>query len=77
MRSRANPGPVLVVSGTEDRATRLQEARALCAAAPGETELWEVEGAGHVDMAAAAGIDYQRRILAFFGRHLQRDAPCA
>ena len=70
-------GPLLVISGTEDRSTPIEEARALCAAAPGEADLWEVESAGHVDMAAAAGIDYERRILAFFGRHLQRDAPCA
>ena len=70
-------GPLFVISGDEDRSTPIAEARALFDAAPGAQEFWAVRGAGHVDMAAAAGIDYEKRILAFFGRHLQRDAPCA
>ena len=70
-------GPVLVVSGTRDRLTTPAETRALHAAAPGPKALWMVEGVGHVDMAAAAGSDYEGRVLAFLGRHLQQRVPCA
>jgi pimeloyl-ACP methyl ester carboxylesterase len=70
-------GPVLVASGALDRATTPAESRALHAAAAGPKELWLVAGAGHVDLAAAAGSDYERRVLAFLGRHLHRTVPCA
>lgn len=71
------PGAVLVASGAADRATTPEETRALHAAAPGPKALWLVEGAGHVDLAAAAGSDYEERVLAFLGRHLRRETPCA
>ena len=70
-------GPVLVASGALDRATTPAETRALHAAAAGTKDLWLVEGAGHVDLAAAAGSDYERRVLAFLGRHLRGTDPCA
>ena len=46
-------------------------------AAPGEKPLWLVEGAGHVDMASAAGSDYETRVTAFLGHHLALKVPCA
>lgn len=70
-------GPVLVVSGSRDLHTTPSETRAMFDAAAGPKELWMVEGAGHVDMAVAAGRDYEDRILAFLGRRLQRQPPCA
>ncbi len=73
----AYAGPVLIVSGAEDRLTPPSETRAMYDAAPGPKQLWMVEGAGHVDMAAAVGSDYEGRILAFLGRHLQDGIPCA
>ena len=70
-------GPVLVASGALDRATTPAETLALHAAAAGPKDLWLVEGVGHVDLATAAGSDYERRVLAFLGRHLRRSDPCA
>ena len=73
----AYDGPVLILSGSEDRLTTASETRALHAAAPGPKELWLVRGAGHIDLAAAAGADYEARILAFVDHHLARASACA
>ncbi len=73
----AYDGPVLILSGAEDRLTTLSETRALYDAAPGPKDLWLVRGAAHVDLAAAAGPDYEARILAFVDRHLARASACA
>lgn len=70
-------GPVLILGGTLDRATPPSETRALHAAAPGPKTLWLVEGAGHVDLAAAAGSDYEERVPAFLASQLQQMVPCA
>ena len=70
-------GPVLILSGSEDRLTTASETRALYAAAPGPKELWLGSGAGHVDLASAAGADYEARIQAFVERHLVRVSACA
>jgi fermentation-respiration switch protein FrsA (DUF1100 family) len=64
--------PVLVIAGTEDRHTTLEQSRALFAAANEPKELWEIPGAAHVDLAAFAPEEYQRRVLAFFAAHLSR-----
>ena len=70
-------GPVLILSGCEDRLTTPSETRALHAAASGPKELWLVRGAGHVDLASAVGPGYEARILAFVARHLARIPACA
>ena len=70
-------GPVLILSGSEDRLTTASETRALYTAASDPKELWLVRGAGHVDLASAAGADYETRILAFIHRHLVRVSACA
>ena len=71
------PGPVLVIGGGSDPLTTPSETRSLFDAAPGDKRLWIVEGAGHVDMASAAGSDYEARVTAFLGLHLDRTVPCA
>ncbi len=73
----AYPGPVLVAGGLEDRATPPSETRAMAAAAPGPATLWLVPGAGHVDLALAAGSDYEERVPAFLGLHLRQKISCA
>ncbi len=73
----AYPGPVMVIGGGADPLTTPSETRALFDAAPGEKRLWIVDGAGHVDMASAAGSDYEDRVTAFLGLHLQQKIPCA
>ena len=74
---RTYAGPVLILSGGADRHTTPEESRAMLAAAAGPKDLWILEGAGHVDMALAAGPVYDDRMLAFFGRHLQQNTSCA
>jgi fermentation-respiration switch protein FrsA (DUF1100 family) len=64
--------PLLLVAGTDDRRTTIQESRALYAAAPEPKEMWEVKGAAHVDFYQYAGAEYERRIIAFLA-HCLRD----
>lgn len=62
--------PVFVLGGTADRFTRLAETRALYARARGPKQLWEVDGAGHEDLLAYAGAEYQRRVGGFLATQL-------
>lgn len=66
--------PVLVIGGTGDRLTRIEETREMFAAAREPKQLWEVEGAGHVDLERFARPEYHRRILDFFGRYLRAES---
>jgi fermentation-respiration switch protein FrsA (DUF1100 family) len=63
--------PVLVVHGTEDRHTTIQEAERLYAAAPEPKEFYAVLGAAHVDLHAFRTRDYEERIGGFLRRHLR------
>jgi pimeloyl-ACP methyl ester carboxylesterase len=63
--------PVFVLGGTADRSTTIDETRALFAAAHAPKTLWEVAGAGHVDLQRFAGAEYDRRILAFLAATLR------
>lgn len=60
--------PIFVLSGDADRHTTPEESRAMFAAAPEPKEFWLVPGAGHEDLYAVAGQEYQQRLLAFFRR---------
>lgn len=62
--------PVLIVNGTDDSHTTLEEARAELAAAVSPKELWEVKGAGHVDLHDFALAEYERRVGDFIARYL-------
>jgi uncharacterized protein len=68
-------GPVLIVDGTRDNYTPIEDARALLAAAPEPKELWAVEGAKHVNLYTFAKADYERRVGDFLGRYLQAGTP--
>ena len=63
--------PVFLLAGTRDRYTPLAEARELFARASEPREFWPVEGAGHEDLHAFAGADYERRVGAFLERYLR------
>jgi fermentation-respiration switch protein FrsA (DUF1100 family) len=63
--------PLLVIAGTEDRYTKLDETRALFARAQSPKEIWEVRGAGHEDIHDYAPLEYERRVGAFFISHLR------
>jgi len=62
--------PVLIVNGTDDSHTTIEEARAELAAAVPPKELWEVKGAGHVDLHDFAPAEYERRVGDFIARYL-------
>ncbi len=64
--------PVLVVSGTADDRTPLEEARALFERAPQPKRFWAVEGAGHIDLERHDPDRYWCNVLPFLARHLRR-----
>lgn len=63
--------PLLLIAGTEDQYTRLNESRALFARATSPKELWEVRGAGHEDLHDYTPLEYERRVGDFLIAHLR------
>jgi len=74
-RMGALGAPVLIMNGTGDRHTPIEEARAIFAAASGPKELWAVEGAAHVNLHTFSGVDYERRVAAFLEKYLRPMDP--
>ncbi|MGE8288418.1 MAG: alpha/beta hydrolase [Stenotrophomonas sp.] len=64
--------PVLIASGSRDRHTPIDEARALYRAAAAPKQFWEVPGAAHVDLYAHDPAAYQRVVGAFLQSRLQQ-----
>jgi fermentation-respiration switch protein FrsA (DUF1100 family) len=64
--------PLLVIAGTEDRHTRIEEARRLYEAANEPRDFWAVQGAAHVDLQRFAPEAYRERVLAFLAKNLQK-----
>src|SRR5207302_3608175 len=58
--------PVLIIGGTADRHTTVDDTRLLFAAAREPREIWLLQGAAHVDFLDFAVDAYRQRILAFF-----------
>jgi fermentation-respiration switch protein FrsA (DUF1100 family) len=71
--------PLLLIAGSADRHTTLEQSRALFAAAVEPKELWIVDGAAHIDLDVFSAVAYRARILAFFGKTLRPkpDQPTA
>ena len=63
--------PVLIIGGTVDQQTTVDDTQQLFEAASEPKELWLVRGAGHVDYLAVASSEYRRRVLEFFDRNLR------
>lgn len=63
--------PKLFIAGAEDRHTTLAESKSLFDAAGEPKEFWAVEGARHEDLHAVRPPEYERRVLAFFAKHLR------
>ena len=63
--------PVLILNGTRDQHTTLEEAHALFAAAHPPKTFWAVEGAAHVNLHTYAKVEYEHRIAAFLGALLR------
>ena len=62
--------PVLVISGTLDAHTTLQESQRIFNAAPAPKQWWPVAGAGHVDLHQYNPAAYEARVLAFLERYV-------
>jgi uncharacterized protein len=63
--------PLLLMAGTADRYTTIEESRSLFERAAEPKRFWPVEGAAHVDLAAYAPEAYRAQVLSFFGEHLR------
>ncbi len=64
--------PVFILSGARDPWTPIEETRELFARATAPKTLWEVPGAGHVDLCDFAPKEYRRRMIAFLAEALAR-----
>lgn len=62
--------PVMIIAGTEDRRTRLNESKALYLRAKSPKRLWLINGARHEDFHRHSPTDYKRQVLDFFDRFL-------
>jgi len=73
---RANPRaalrqsrvPVLLIHGTSDTSIPPRHSRMLAAARPAGTRLWEVPGAEHCAALGVTPSEFERRVLASYGR---------
>jgi fermentation-respiration switch protein FrsA (DUF1100 family) len=63
--------PLLVVHGTGDRHTTLEEAQKLYARAPQPKEFYAVQGAAHVDLHAFSPKAYEERVGSFLAHYLR------
>ena len=63
--------PTLLISGTEDHTIPMHHAQELQAECPTHCILWIVQGADHGGASTVAQGDFERRILDWFGAHLE------
>lgn len=64
------PRPLLLIHGGRDDAVPVQWVQRLYAAAKEPKDLWLIDGAAHGQYAAAAGPEYEQRLLSFFTQAL-------
>ncbi len=62
--------PVLIIGGSEDQHTRIEETKNLFATANEPKNLWIINQAAHVDFHSFAKDQYEARISDFFSRYL-------
>lgn len=62
--------PVLVIGGSNDHHTTAAETQRLYRQAPGDKDLWLLEGAAHQDFYKFAGQVYEQKLSAFLAKHL-------
>ncbi|MGA0532403.1 alpha/beta hydrolase [Hansschlegelia sp. KR7-227] len=67
--------PILIASGVADDRTTIAETRALFDRATEPKRLWEVDGAGHVDLERRDPEAYWRMVLPFLSAALRPNAP--
>lgn len=69
--------PKLFIAGANDEDTRIEESRAIFAAAAEPKKLWVVNQAKHEDLLRFASQEYEREVLQFFDRYLRDSVPAA
>ena len=70
-RVSAAKSPILMLTGSRDRYTPLDEARALFQRAPAPKQFWIVDGAGHEDLHAFAPAAYEKLVKEFLDTWLR------
>jgi pimeloyl-ACP methyl ester carboxylesterase len=70
---KLSPRPVLVIHGTEDGTSQVDNGHRLYRAAGYPKELFIVNGAAHTRCYQDSPGEYERRVLAFYRRYLARD----
>jgi fermentation-respiration switch protein FrsA (DUF1100 family) len=63
--------PLLLIAGSDDHYTKIDESRALYARATSDKAFWEVFGAGHEDLHDYSPLEYERRVGDFLIAHLR------
>jgi len=63
--------PKLLIAGSSDQHTTLEESHRMFDAAVEPKELWVVNEAQHVDLYLFAKDEYEQRLLGFFGKYLR------
>lgn len=62
--------PVLIIGGSEDQHTKLEETKNLFAAANEPKTLWIINQAAHVDFHSFTKSDYEQKVSDFLSRYL-------
>lgn len=68
---KISPRPILIIHGREDKEIRLINGLKIYEKAKEPKELWVVDEAEHLGTYAAMGMEYEKRIIFFFNKHLQ------
>jgi fermentation-respiration switch protein FrsA (DUF1100 family) len=70
-----SPRPLFLIHGEDDGTIRPENGEAIYSAAREPKEdLWLIPGAGHAEGAEIAPVEYGRRVVRFFDRHLKPNA---
>jgi pimeloyl-ACP methyl ester carboxylesterase len=67
---RISPRPVLIIHGSVDRLTDVEDARLLYQASGNPKDLWTVDAAGHGRARRLRQVEYDRRVIEFFRQHV-------
>lgn len=71
----AMTSPILIISGTIDTQTPVDETNRIYAAAHALRQLWLVDGAAHVNLHGHVPAEYERRVGGFLAAHLRQPSP--
>ena len=64
--------PVLLIYGSDDQRTRIDEGRMMYEAAMGPKKFWEVSGARHLDLYQFNKAEYEQHVSSFLEEWIKR-----